>query len=190
MFCPFSVGRWIVCHSSRYGVWLTLSLVSSNIPLLYSVLPVTFFQCIVLIVCAIFLSFNIGISVQQHEVGWCRMPIFHLGFTHSLTLWRLPKTVISILRGYFLKYTHWSNKESFSLMIFVTNILVRITSNGWNEVTTTTCDFPWVSNKIYSFVSKNDKICNSWCWRIENDLNQVFLSNIFWLWRFIVMAIP
>jgi hypothetical protein len=26
-----------------------------------------------------------------------------------------------------------------------------------NEVTTTTCDFLWLSNKIYSFVPRNDK---------------------------------
>jgi hypothetical protein len=50
--------------------------------------------------------------------------MLHLHFTHSLTLWRLPMTYISIPRGYISRYTQWPNNVGLLLMFIVTNILL------------------------------------------------------------------
>jgi hypothetical protein len=55
---------------SNYNVCLPLSLISSNIPLLFSVLPVAVFHYIVLILYAIFLSFNIEFQLSSAQLAY------------------------------------------------------------------------------------------------------------------------
>jgi len=58
--------------------------------------------------------------------------MFHLRFTHSFTLWRLPITGISILRDYILRYTQWPNKEGF----FIGDYRHKYLLWNWNRHTT------------------------------------------------------
>ena len=70
---------------SNYSACLPLSLISSNIPLLFSVLPVVVFHYIVLILYAIFLSFNIEFQLSSAQLAY----IVCQCFTFILhTVWR------------------------------------------------------------------------------------------------------
>ena len=78
---------------SYYDVCLTLSLVSSNIPLLCSALPVTVFHYIVLIIYAIFLSFSIEFQWNSAQLAYvvcqCFTFILHTAWRYEDCRWHI-----------------------------------------------------------------------------------------------------